>query len=563
MTLALYRRYRPGSFTELIGQEHVTQPLRRSLESGNVHHAFLFSGPRGCGKTSSARILARSLNCESGPTANPCGTCQSCIDLAPNGPGSVDVIEIDAATHGKVDNARELRESAAFVPVNSRFKVYIIDEAHELSSDAQNALLKLVEEPPEHLKFVFATTQPEKIPATIKSRTHHYPFRLVTNDVLAAHLATISNEESINFEPAALTLIATGADGSVRDSLSLLSQLASGVGDGGLTTIYVASQLGLTPANLIEKTLDALAADDGAALFSVIDDVVAAGIEPRRFAIDLLNCLRDLLLIATLPAASTGHDAQSLSIMDSGVLISLAKKFNSKDLGNMANEVAAGIADLRGVIAPRLQLELLAAKLLMLVSQPIKSDEEEPAKSAPNVPRLKATAPTKTSAATTAEKPSAKAKPNALDLSVVRAHWPAIIEGLMNRRATWMIFTHAQPKSVTGSVISVGLPDLGRTTAAQKPPHIDVLTETMSMVLEQPVTVEFVHDPSMGVFNNETKKSPKQTRENAVNDHDSAEESSSQVDSTQIEEASSDEVVGLKLVEQTLGATRIAEYEDT
>ena len=563
MTLALYRRYRPGSFTELIGQEHVTQPLSRSLESGNVHHAFLFSGPRGCGKTSSARILARSLNCESGPTANPCGTCQSCIDLAPNGPGSVDVIEIDAATHGKVDNARELRESAAFVPVNSRFKVYIIDEAHELSSDAQNALLKLVEEPPEHLKFVFATTQPEKIPATIKSRTHHYPFRLVTNDVLAAHLATISNEESINFEPAALTLIATGADGSVRDSLSLLSQLASGVGDGGLTTIYVASQLGLTPANLIEKTLDALAADDGAALFSVIDDVVAAGIEPRRFAIDLLNCLRDLLLIATLPAASTGHDAQSLSIMDSGVLISLAKKFNSKDLGNMANEVAAGIADLRGVIAPRLQLELLAAKLLMLVSQPIKSDEEEPAKSAPNVPRLKATAPTKTSAATTAEKPSAKAKPNALDLSVVRAHWPAIIEGLMNRRATWMIFTHAQPKSVTGSVISVGLPDLGRTTAAQKPPHIDVLTETMSMVLEQPVTVEFVHDPSMGVFNNETKKSPKQARESAVNDHDSAEESSSQVDSTQIEEASSDEVVGLKLVEQTLGATRIAEYEDT
>lgn len=563
MTLALYRRYRPGSFTELIGQEHVTQPLSRSLESGNVHHAFLFSGPRGCGKTSSARILARSLNCESGPTANPCGTCQSCIDLAPNGPGSVDVIEIDAATHGKVDNARELRESAAFVPVNSRFKVYIIDEAHELSSDAQNALLKLVEEPPEHLKFVFATTQPEKIPATIKSRTHHYPFRLVTNDVLAAHLATISNEESINFEPAALTLIATGADGSVRDSLSLLSQLASGVGDGGLTTIYVASQLGLTPANLIEKTLDALAADDGAALFSVIDDVVAAGIEPRRFAIDLLNCLRDLLLIATLPAASTGHDAQSLSIMDSGVLISLSKKFNSKDLGNMANEVAAGIADLRGVIAPRLQLELLAAKLLMLVSQPIKSHEEEPSKSAPSGPRLKATAPTKTSAATTAEKPSAKAKPNALDLSVVRAHWPAIIEGLMHRRATWMIFTHAQPKSVTGSVISVGLPDLGRTTAAQKPPHIDVLTETMSMVLEQPVTVEFVHDPSMGVFNNETKKSPKQTRENAVNDHDSAEESSSQVDSTQIEEASSDEVVGLKLVEQTLGATRIAEYEDT
>ena len=282
MTLALYRRYRPASFSELIGQEHVTGPLTRSLETKSVHHAFLFSGPRGCGKTSSARILARSLNCEEGPTPNPCGKCQSCIDLTPNGIGSVDVIEIDAATHGKVDNARELRESAAFVPVNSRYKIYIIDEAHELSTDAQNALLKLVEEPPEHLKFVFATTQPEKIPSTIKSRTHHYPFRLVGLDVLSEHLGEVSKKEGISFESAALALIATSAEGSVRDSLSLLSQLASGMPKEGLTIEFVAAQLGLTPNHLIEQTLKSLSAGDGAALFETIDSVVSAGIEDRK-----------------------------------------------------------------------------------------------------------------------------------------------------------------------------------------------------------------------------------------------------------------------------------------
>jgi len=557
MTLALYRRYRPASFSELIGQEHVTGPLSRSLETQTVHHAFLFSGPRGCGKTSSARILARSLNCAKGPTPNPCGECQSCIDLTPNGAGSVDVIEIDAATHGKVDNARELRESAAFVPVNSRFKIYIIDEAHELSTDAQNALLKLVEEPPEHLKFVFATTQPEKIPSTIKSRTHHYPFRLVGLDVLSAHLAEVSEKESIPYEPAALTLISTAAEGSVRDSLSLLSQLASGMPKEGLTVDFVSAQLGLTPSHLIEETLSSLSTGDGASLFKTVDTVISAGIEPRRFAIDLLGALRDAILFNT---GVKSVDSKQLSTIDAAVLSKLTNKLPASVITAMANAVATGVAELRGAVAPRLQLELLAAKLLMLAdpNPPTKSNAPAPAPAitttptaAPKIAAPKTPAPKTAAPKTTA--PATPTKPTPLDLATVRAHWPAIIDGLMNRRATWMIFTHAEPKSVTGSTVSIGLPDLGRTIAAQKSPHLEVLTETISSVLNQPITVEFVHDPSMGVTDNSSQGSSKQA----------AGRTTEQNDSTQIEETSSDAVVGVKLVEQTLGATRIAEYEDT
>jgi DNA polymerase III subunit gamma/tau len=469
------------------------------------------------------------LNCEEGPTPNPCGKCQSCIDLTPNGIGSVDVIEIDAATHGKVDNARELRESAAFVPVNSRFKIYIIDEAHELSTDAQNALLKLVEEPPEHLKFVFATTQPEKIPSTIKSRTHHYPFRLVGLDVLSEHLGEVSKKEGMPFEAAALALIATSAEGSVRDSLSLLAQLASGMPKEGLTVEFVAVQLGLTPNHLIEQTLKSLSAGDGAALFETIDSVVSAGIEPRRFAIDLLGVLRDMILLNT---GLNSADSKQISTIDPAVLAGISKGFSTESITAMANTVATGVAELRGAVAPRLQLELLAAKLLML-SNPV---TPAPATS---------TTPTKP--------PPSPTEPTALDLATVRAHWPAIVDGLMNRRATWMIFTHAEPKSVTNSTVSIGLPDLGRITAAQKSPHLEVLTKTISTVLNQPVTVEFVHDPSMGVTDN-SKSSGQRQRANSTPD---------QNDATQIEETSSDAVVGVKLVEQTLGATRIAEYEDT
>jgi DNA polymerase-3 subunit gamma/tau len=497
------------------------------------------------------------LNCEEGPTPNPCGKCQSCIDLTPNGIGSVDVIEIDAATHGKVDNARELRESAAFVPVNSRFKIYIIDEAHELSTDAQNALLKLVEEPPEHLKFVFATTQPEKIPSTIKSRTHHYPFRLVGLDVLSEHLGEVSKKEGLPYEAAALALIATSAEGSVRDSLSLLSQLASGMPKEGLTVEFVAAQLGLTPNHLIEQTLKSLSTGDGAALFETIDSVVSAGIEPRRFAIDLLGVLRDMILLNT---GLNSADSKQISTIDPAVLASISKGFSAESITAMANTVATSVAELRGAVAPRLQLELLAAKLLML-SNPVTptpatptTPTKPPPAGTPPAPTPTKPAATNAAAEPTPPKPkSAPAKPTSLDLATVRAHWPAIVVGLMNRRATWMIFTHAEPKSVTNSTVSIGLPDLGRTTAAQKSPHLEVLTETISTVLNQPVTVEFVHDPSMGVTDN-SKSSGQRQRTNSTPD---------QNDATQIEETSSDAVVGVKLVEQTLGATRIAEYEDT
>ncbi|MCB0922165.1 MAG: DNA polymerase III subunit gamma/tau, partial [Actinobacteria bacterium] len=274
MALALYRKYRPGRFDDVIGQEHVTEPLKRAIDSDRVHHAYLFSGPRGCGKTSSARILARSLNCEKGPTSQPCEECESCIALAPMGPGSLDVIEMDAATHGLVDDARELRERAMFVPAQSRYKIYIIDEAHQLGPGAANALLKLIEEPPEHVRFVFATTEPDKIIGTIRSRTHHYAFRLVPTRTLANHPAAVWESEGVPAEPAALALVARAGEGSVRDAMSILGQLVSGTGPDGLTYATAVQQLGVTDASLLDDVAAAIAAGDVARLFVRIGDVV-------------------------------------------------------------------------------------------------------------------------------------------------------------------------------------------------------------------------------------------------------------------------------------------------
>ena len=302
--LALYRRYRPASFAEVKGQDHVTEPLRQALRSGRVHHAYLFSGPRGCGKTSSARILARSLNCEQGPTPDPCGKCASCVALAPAGPGSIDVIEIDAASHGGVDDARDLRERAFYAPVSGRYKIYIIDEAHMVTGGGFNALLKLVEEPPPHLKFVFATTEPDKVIATIRSRTHHYPFRLVPPAVLREHLEQILAAEGVPYEPAVLPVVIRAGAGSVRDALSVLDQLMAGSDESGLRYDRAIALLGYTDDRLLDEVIEAFTAGDGAAVFHAIDHVVEAGHDARRFAADLLDRLRDLIVLSVVPDAA-------------------------------------------------------------------------------------------------------------------------------------------------------------------------------------------------------------------------------------------------------------------
>ena len=300
MSLALYRKYRPSIFADVIGQEHVTTPLSNALESGRIHHAYLFSGPRGCGKTSSARIMARSLNCEKGPTPNPCGKCQSCTDLVANGPGSIDVIELDAATHGLVDDARDLRDKAFFAPVSSKYKIYIIDEAHQLGPGAANALLKVVEEPPPHVLFIFATTEPEKLIATIRSRTHHYPFRLVPPGILGEHLEKVCQAEGVKVEKGVIALVVRASGGSVRDALSVLGQLLAGAGKDGVTYEIAVQLLGYTDGALLDDAIDAIGARDTATLFKTIDLLVESGHDPRRFAFDLLERLRDLVIVDAL-----------------------------------------------------------------------------------------------------------------------------------------------------------------------------------------------------------------------------------------------------------------------
>ena len=363
-SLALYRRYRPETFAEVIGQDHVTEPLRAALANNRVNHAYLFSGPRGCGKTTSARILARALNCEQAPIADPCGECQSCRDLARGGPGSVDVIEIDAASHGGVDDARDLRERAFFAPVSSRFKVYIIDEAHMVSSQGFNALLKLVEEPPEHLKFIFATTEPEKVIATIRSRTHHYPFRLIPPRTLSDYLAELCEKEGVRIDAAALPLVVRAGAGSARDSLSVLDQLLGGAGPDGLTYEIATALLGYTPDNLLDEVIDAFAAGDGGAVFHVVDKVIETGQDPRRFTEDVLRRLRDLVIIAAVP------DAATTGLIDAPEdqaerLIAQTARFGKAELVRAADIVAAGLTEMRGATTPRLLLELICARVLL------------------------------------------------------------------------------------------------------------------------------------------------------------------------------------------------------
>ncbi|MFF2227261.1 DNA polymerase III subunit gamma and tau [Streptomyces globisporus] len=363
-SLALYRRYRPESFAEVIGQEHVTDPLQQALRNNRVNHAYLFSGPRGCGKTTSARILARCLNCEQGPTPTPCGECQSCQDLARNGPGSIDVIEIDAASHGGVDDARDLREKAFFGPASSRYKIYIIDEAHMVTPAGFNALLKVVEEPPEHLKFIFATTEPEKVIGTIRSRTHHYPFRLVPPGTLRSYLADVCGRENSPVEDGVLPLVVRAGAGSVRDSMSVMDQLLAGAGDDGVTYAMATSLLGYTDGSLLDSIVDAFAAGDGAAAFEVVDRVIEGGNDPRRFVADLLERLRDLVILAAVP------DAGEKGLIDAPVDVvermqAQASVFGAAELSRAADLVNDGLTEMRGATSPRLQVELICARVLL------------------------------------------------------------------------------------------------------------------------------------------------------------------------------------------------------
>ncbi|MEE1740208.1 DNA polymerase III subunit gamma and tau [Streptomyces sp. BE147] len=363
-SLALYRRYRPESFAEVIGQEHVTDPLQQALRNNRVNHAYLFSGPRGCGKTTSARILARCLNCEQGPTPTPCGECQSCQDLARNGPGSIDVIEIDAASHGGVDDARDLREKAFFGPASSRYKIYIIDEAHMVTPAGFNALLKVVEEPPEHLKFIFATTEPEKVIGTIRSRTHHYPFRLVPPGTLRGYLAEVCAKENSAVEDGVLPLVVRAGAGSVRDSMSVMDQLLAGAGDDGVTYAMATSLLGYTDGSLLDSVVDAFAAGDGAAAFEVVDRVIEGGNDPRRFVADLLERLRDLVILAAVP------DAGDKGLIDAPADVvermqAQAAVFGAAELSRAADLVNEGLTEMRGATSPRLQVELICARVLL------------------------------------------------------------------------------------------------------------------------------------------------------------------------------------------------------
>lgn len=382
VAVALYRRYRPDNFDDLVGQDHVTVLLKNALDAGHSSHAYLFSGPRGCGKTTSARILARCLNCANGPTATPCGTCDSCVDLAAGGPGSLDVIEIDAASHNGVDDARELRERASFAPARDRFKIFILDEAHMVTSAGFNALLKIVEEPPEHVKFIFATTEPEKVIGTIRSRTHHYPFRLVSPQVLLPYLQQLCESEGIVAEPGVLDLVIRAGGGSVRDSLSVLDQLIAGAGPGGLSLPQAVGLLGYTDTAILEDMVDALGKQDGFRAFQIIDTAATMGVDATQFTKDLLQMLRDVLICGLIPQQA----ADVLPHVPEDQLqrmLEQASAWGTRRLSRSADQLDETLRTMSGTASPKLQLELLLGRLLAADSQPEQQVPVSPPVAAP------------------------------------------------------------------------------------------------------------------------------------------------------------------------------------
>ncbi|MGO2683892.1 MAG: DNA polymerase III subunit gamma and tau, partial [Microbacterium sp.] len=391
MTTALYRRYRPETFGEMIGQAQVTDPLMTALRGDRVGHAYLFSGPRGCGKTTSARILARCLNCAEGPTDTPCGTCPSCVELSRAGGGSLDVVEIDAASHNGVDDARDLRERATFAPSRDRYKIFILDEAHMVTPQGFNALLKLVEEPPEHVKFIFATTEPDKVLGTIRSRTHHYPFRLVPPAAMLEYVEKLCAEEGVQVAQGVLPLVVRAGGGSPRDTLSLLDQLIAGSDGDSVTYERAVSLLGYTHGALLDEIVDALAAGDAAAAFPAIDRVVQTGQDPRRFVDDLLERLRDLIVIAAMGDGASAV-LRGLAEDELARMRAQADAFGAARLSRTADVVSAALDDMTGATSPRLHLELMIARVLSAAgtgSAPV-----APAAPAPNAAAAPAASPT-------------------------------------------------------------------------------------------------------------------------------------------------------------------------
>ena len=499
MSLALYRKYRPSIFADVIGQEHVTTPLSNALESGKIHHAYLFSGPRGCGKTSSARIMARSLNCEKGPTPAPCGTCQSCKDLVANGPGSLDVIELDAATHGLVDDARDLRDKAFFAPVQSRYKIYIIDEAHQLGPGAANALLKVVEEPPAHVLFIFATTEPDKLISTIRSRTHHYPFRLVPPAILSVHLEKICEQEGIKVAKGVIPLVVRSSGGSVRDALSVLGQLLAGAGSDGVTYEIAVALLGFTDTALLDEAIDALAARDSASLFNTVDRVVESGADPKRFAQDLLERLRDLIIVE----ASDQNNSAILNELPQDQLDRIraqAKLIGVATLIRAADILAQGLTSMRGATPPRLILELICGRILLpasddaallarveklerllsistptqavpeksevkpAVAAEVKAEPKVESKPAPAKPAQVRAESSKAQEVKPKEVSEKSIKPSgSIEISALRRMWPGVIENVKKRRRlTWsLLSTSAQILSLDDEVITIGMVNIG------------------------------------------------------------------------------------------------------
>jgi len=492
MSLALYRKYRPSVFADVIGQEHVTVPLSNALETGRTHHAYLFSGPRGCGKTSSARIMARSLNCEKGPTPNPCGQCQSCTDLVANGPGSLDVIELDAATHGLVDDARDLRDKAFFAPVHSRYKIYIIDEAHQLGPGAANALLKVVEEPPAHVIFIFATTEPDKLIATIRSRTHHYPFRLVPPGVLALHLEKICDAEGVKVAKGVIPLVVRASGGSVRDALSVLGQLLAGAGKDGVSYEIAIQLLGFTDDALLDDAIDAIAARDGATLFKTIDRVIESGHDPRRFTSDLLEHLRDLMIVDALKDSTANSILRDLPEDQMERMRNQSNRIGAANLSRAADIAAEGLTQMRGATAPRLILELICGRILLPIGDngesgmlsrierleraenmapptssaaPVRNVEAKEkvasthSTEAPSSSKVEAVPPTVKAKQST---PSAAVKahvPGNFDIAALRRAWPDVIEDVKKRRRlTWSLLSaSAQVLSVDEDAITIGI----------------------------------------------------------------------------------------------------------